>query len=171
MGRIGKRLGIGLVALVLLGMGAALVPAAAPAASKQQLKRKVVKLKRTVRSTRVVRDRYELQRDSARNDVRRVGRERDSLAASLRIVTGERDAARSALGTVTAERDAANGALAAANGRIAQLEGGLPGAIGAVSLDRFYELVLAPARVAWPCDSLYVSGDYWSLEFTTRTYC
>jgi len=74
--------------------------------------------------------------------------------------------------------DAANEQLAAANGRIAQLEAdnaalrqGLPAAIKAVPRDQFWALVFQPAREAWPCDSLYTSGAYWSLTFDSTNLC
>jgi hypothetical protein len=71
-------------------------------------------------------------------------------AEALAAMTGERDTAR-------AQRDAA---LA-----------GLPAAISGVPLNQFVTLVFQPARAAWPCDSFYSSGGYWSYTFDGGSFC
>lgn len=61
-----------------------------------------------------------------------------------------------------------NFALATDN---ANLRAGLPDAIKAVPIADFPALVFSPARSAWPCDSFYSSGSYWSFTFDSPSVC
>lgn len=47
----------------------------------------------------------------------------------------------------------------------ATINGGVGAQIRAAPLETFRTNVLVPALERWPCDSVYVSGSYWSYDF------
>jgi hypothetical protein len=101
-----------------------------------------------------------------------------TLAARVTATVVERDAAISERNALQATLTVAQAALATAQTdlttRTTQRDNalaGLPASISAVPIADFPRLVFDPARAAWPCDSFYTSGGYWSYNFDSPGFC
>lgn len=165
-------------ALITAGVTAALVatgamePAPADAQSRASLERQIASLKRERRTLRITVGRAERRARFYRGRA-------DRYANRLRQASGQPTTQVVPTGAaLTAERDALAGELATVRGSLEAttaannaLLAGLPTAIQAVPLERFFELVLYPARTRWPCDSSYVDGAYVSIDFRSRNSC
>jgi hypothetical protein len=132
-----------------------------------ELKRQVASLKKQVRAKERSRRHWIAEAEQLADDLTAAedeasdlrGRLDYALAATAQIprLTGERDVAIAERNAARAERDAARADL--------------PTAIKSVPLNEFVALVLSPARAAWPCDSYYQSGSYWSYTFDSPRFC
>lgn len=154
-----------LLALVAFGLLWAPSAGAKTPPSYKQLQKQVRDLKKSREEWRRQADRVTAQLDTsernlgiAKAKVVSVTKERDLLSLGYASLTKQ-------VNDLTTQVGILQGSVATVSQQRDQALAGLPAAIAAVPIADFSRLVFAPARAAWPCDSLYASGTYWSYSF------
>jgi hypothetical protein len=153
-----------LVLLVAIGLMAPAAEAKSPPSYKQ--------LQKQVRELKKSRDTWRRRADGVTSQLDDAQRDRDIAKAQAATVVKERDLLALGSAELTKQVTGLGGSVQVLQGQVADLTGqrdralsGLPAAISAVPLADFTRLVFTPARAAWPCDSFYSSGSYWSYSF------
>jgi hypothetical protein len=147
---------------------AVLAPGGASAATKPSYKQ----LQKQVRDLKKSRDTWRRHADSVTLTLDVAQRDLDIAKAKVVSVTKERDllslgyaALTKQVNDLTTQVGILQGSVATVSQQRDQALAGLPAAIAAVPIADFSRLVFAPARAAWPCDSFFQSGSYWSYSY------